>query len=142
MVPVVVIFVGVGIEDMLRIGVQVEQFFHGGTAGGLGFCLVELDHGFEILGGFLVEAEDLDKFSRHAGADLFPSENIGEVAARFGEAEHVANPGTRELRVGLDSGRLVFFQVLAEVRKLIYVYIVFHRLNIIFMRTIVRTFFY
>ncbi len=126
MVPVVVVFVGVRIEDMLRIRVQVEQFFHGGTAGGFRFCLVELDHGLEILGRLLVEAEDLDKFRRHAGADLFPSENIGEVAARFGEAEHVANPGTGELRVGLDSGRLVFFQVLAEVRKLINVYIIFH----------------
>ena len=126
MVPVIIIFIGVRIEDMLRIRVQVQQFFHGGATGRLGFCLVELHHGFEVLCGFLVEAEDFDKLGCHAGADLFPSENIGKVAARLGEAEHIANPGTGELRVGLDSGRLVFFQVLAEVRKLINVYIVFH----------------
>ena len=126
MVPVIIVFIGVRIEDMLRIRVQVQQLFHGGAAGGLGLCLVELDHGFKILGGFLVEAEDLDEFCRHAGADLFSSENIGKVTARLGEAEHIANSGTGELRVGLDSGRLVFFQVLAEVRKLINVYIIFH----------------
>ena len=126
MVPVIIVFVSVRIEDMLRIGVQVQQFFHGGATSCLGFCLVELDHGLEVLGRFLVEAEDFDKLGCHAGADLFSSENIGKVAARLGEAEHVANSGTGELRVGLDSGRLVFFQVLAEVRKLINVYIVFH----------------
>ena len=141
MVPVVIVFVVVRIVDMLRIRVQVEQFFHGGTAGGFRFCLVELHHGLEVLCGFLVEAEDFDKFGCHAGADLFPSENIGKVAARLGKAEHIADSGTGEFRVGLDSGRLVFFQVLAEVRKLVNVDIVFHETNIIFMRTKVRTFF-
>ena len=127
MVPVVVVFVGVGIEDMLRVRVQVEQFFHGGTACRIGFCLVELDHRLEIFRGFLVETENLDKLGGHAGADLFPSENIGEVTSRLGETQHVANPSTGELRVALDSCGLVFFQILAEVRKLIYVYIVFHK---------------
>ena len=141
MVPMVIVFVSVRIEDMLRIGVQVQQFFHGGATGGFGFCLVELHHGLEVLGGLLVEAEDFDKLGCHAGADLFPSENIGKVAARLGEAEHIADSGTGEFRVGLDSGRLVFFQVLAEVRKLVNVDIVFHESNIIFMRTKVRTFF-
>ena len=89
----------------------------------------------------LVEAEDFDKLGCHAGADLFPSENIGKVATCLGEAEHIADSGTGEFRVGLDSSRLVFFQVLAEVRKLVNVDIVFHVLNIIFMRTKMRTFF-
>ena len=126
MVPVVIIFVGVRIEDVLRVRVQVQQFFHGGATGCFVFCLVELDHGFKILCGFLVESENFDKLGRHAGADLFPPEDVGKVAARLGEAEHVADSGTGEFRVGLDSCGLVFFQILSEVRKLIYVYIVFH----------------
>ena len=126
---------------MLRVRVQVQEFFHGGTAGRFGLCLVELDHGLEVFCGFLVEAQDFDEFCGHAGANLFPSENIGKVTARLGESEHIANPGTGEFRVGLDSCRLVFFQVLAEVRKLINIDIVFHIINIVIMRTMVRTFF-
>ena len=106
---------------MLRVRVQFQQFLHRGVAGGVVFRLVEFHHRLEVLRLFLVEFEDFDELCHHAGADLLAPEDIGKVTAALLEPEQVADFGTREARFRLCAGGLVFFQELAEVRKLVYV---------------------
>ena len=106
---------------MLRIRVQLQDFLHGRVACCVAFCLVQFYQCLKILGLFLVKLQNLDELLHHARADLLSPENVGKVAAAFLEAQQVANFGTGKMGLCVGAGRLVFFQELAEVRKLVYV---------------------
>ena len=106
---------------MLLVRVQLQDFLHRGVAGGIAFRLVELNQRLEVLCLFLVELQHLDELCHHAGGDLLAAEHVGEVAAALLEPEHVADFGTGKGWLHLGAGGLVFFQELAEVRKLEYV---------------------
>lgn len=128
-VPMVVIFVGVGIQDVLRVRMHLQKFFHGGLADGVGLGLVHFHHDFKVLGFLLFQIAELDELGHHAGAHLLSAEHVGKVAAALFHAQKVANFCTGKTGLGLDAGGLVFFQVFTEVRKLVDVNVLFHVLK-------------